>query len=289
MENELPQVQAVRSVNKHNLDSVVESTPVPKIMHFDCYIGPTTKKGFMLWDNIRLVYSNALYVRHLDKIVPFMKGIDFMPLQPHRIAATPDVPQASQCIPSSEDDLSNDDESTDIKPPQAPQDYKIAAGSTDFAHIAVKAILGDANAQVQLRDMHKIGDNVEQDYEAARYRYLKAPSKETLLRNITFGNLYRLRFRIDFNHSTALGHWYQKRRIKKMPRGSATWGSCTSKGSWWRWSTRWRWIGNTSLPIKATPLLKAALAPCISMDSVFPKTIPKPWNGISLPPSKISL
>ncbi|KAK3833219.1 MAG: hypothetical protein J3R72DRAFT_478109 [Linnemannia gamsii] len=91
MENGLPQVQAVRPVNKDSLDSAVDSTPTPKITHFDCHVDPTTMKGFVLWDDIRLVFSDALYVRHQTKAVPFMKGIDFMPLQPLRIAANPDV------------------------------------------------------------------------------------------------------------------------------------------------------------------------------------------------------
>ncbi|KAK3833192.1 MAG: hypothetical protein J3R72DRAFT_424974 [Linnemannia gamsii] len=90
MENELSQVQAVRPVNKDCLDSV-DSTPVPKIMHFDCHVDPTTKKGFVLWDDIRLVFPDALYVRNQTKVVPFMKGVDFMPLQPLRIATMPDV------------------------------------------------------------------------------------------------------------------------------------------------------------------------------------------------------
>ncbi|KAK3833194.1 MAG: hypothetical protein J3R72DRAFT_478095 [Linnemannia gamsii] len=91
MENELPQVQAVRPVNKNGLDSVFNSTPAPKIIYFDCHIDPTTKKAFVLWDDIRLAFSDALYARHMDKVVPFMKGMDFMPLQPLRIAAMPDV------------------------------------------------------------------------------------------------------------------------------------------------------------------------------------------------------
>ncbi|KAK3833191.1 MAG: hypothetical protein J3R72DRAFT_478094, partial [Linnemannia gamsii] len=287
MENELTHVQAVRPVNKESLDSVFDSTPAPKIMHFDCHVDPTTKKGFVLWDDIRLVFPDALYVRHQTKVVPFMKGIDFMPLQPLRIAATPDVvldvvvdgslaraeaaisqvssqstvqdtvkeksvqeeatvqkevstkstiaatitevktatirrnpsyghedtamgnyshihnpafgPQfrAPQYIPSLDDDCSNDDESThslvliheqlasnnpsiDIKPCQAPQDHTAAVSVTDVSRIVVKdispifakAILGDINSQVELGNMYKVGDGVEQDYEAARYWYL---------------------------------------------------------------------------------------------------------------------
>ncbi|KAG0372615.1 hypothetical protein BGX24_012807 [Mortierella sp. AD032] len=316
MENGLPQVQAVRPVNKDSLDSAVDSTPTPKITHFDCHVDPTTMKGFVLWDDIRLVFSDALYVRHHTKAVPFMKGIDFMPLQPLRIAATPDVvldvvidgpvaraeaaitqvsslttvqdtaikesvqgeatvqkdmsansttaatiteiktatvgrnpayglveaamqnynhidnpafdpqPRAPQYIPSSDDDSSNEIESIDslvmihkqpagnspsigIKQPQEPQDHTAAAGYKDISPIVVKATLGDINSQVKLGNMYKIGDGVEQDFEAARYWFLKAANQGDASAQCSVGDLYRLGLGVEFNHSTAL-RWYQK-------------------------------------------------------------------------------
>ncbi|KAG0274420.1 hypothetical protein BGZ95_009809 [Linnemannia exigua] len=317
MENELPQVQAVRPVNKDSLASIDDSTtPMTKIMHFDCHVDPTTKKGFILWDDIRLAFSDALYVRHQTKVVPFMKGIDFMPLQPLRIAAIPDVvfdivvdtplvrteaaishvssqrtvrerdkgtraqeeaavqteasampttaapitdtktvavgrnpeyglveeamqnynhidnpafgsqPRAPQYIPNSDDDHSNDNESTDslaliheqpasssssidIKTPQAPQDHTATIGVKDISPIVMKATLGDADSQVELANMYKVGDGVEQDYEAARYWYLKAANEGNTFAQCSVGDLYRLGLGTDFNHSTALS-WYQK-------------------------------------------------------------------------------
>ncbi|KAG0278539.1 hypothetical protein BGZ95_003762 [Linnemannia exigua] len=316
MENEPPQVQAVRPVNKDSLDSVADSRPTSKIMYFDCNVDPTTKKGFILWDDIRLAFSDALYVCHQAKVVPFMKGIDFMPLQPLRIPATPNVvldivvdgplvhteaavsqgssqtpvqdkemkasvqrkakvqkevsdnatttaiitkvktatagrnpeyglveaamqnynhidnpafspkPRAPQYILRSDDNHSNGDESTDslaltqeqpsgngplidIEAPLAPHYHTAAAAFKDISPIVVKATLGDANSQVQLGEMHKIGDNVEQDYEAARYWYLKAAKQGNASAQCSVGDLYRLGLGVDFNHSTALS-WYQK-------------------------------------------------------------------------------
>ncbi|KAG0372616.1 hypothetical protein BGX24_012808 [Mortierella sp. AD032] len=300
METELPQVQAVRPVNKDSLESVVDTTLAPKITHFDCYVDPTTKKRFILWDDIRQVFPDALYVRHQARMVPFMKGIDFMPLQPLRIGAIPDVttdqdtakettvqqkaavqkdvsanpttpttitetntatigrnpeyglvetamqnynhidhyafgPQtrSPQLIPrSAEEDsnhnkstdslasiygrlagnknpLSNNTHSIDNRLPQSPQDLTAAANVKDISSIVVKATLGDSYSQVQLGDMHKIGDNVEQDYEAARYWYLKAANQGNASAQCSVGDLYRLGLGIESNHSTALT-WYQK-------------------------------------------------------------------------------
>ncbi|KAG0248301.1 hypothetical protein BGZ95_008120, partial [Linnemannia exigua] len=244
----------------------------------------TTKKGFVLWDDIRLAFSDALYIRYQDKVVPFMKGVDFMPLQPLRIAATPDVvldvivdgplarteaaipqdasqtpvrvtakevivqeevivqkevsvssataatiteiktatvgrnpayglvesamqnynhidnpafgPQsrAPQYIPNSNGANSNDDMSTinqallheqpagsgrsiNITPLQAPQELTAAADIKDISPIVVKAIHGDINSQVELGNMYKIGDSVEQDFEEARHWYRKAANQ----------------------------------------------------------------------------------------------------------------
>ncbi|KAG0274421.1 hypothetical protein BGZ95_009810 [Linnemannia exigua] len=324
MENEPPQVQAVRPVNKDSLASIDDSAPAPNIMYFDCLVDPTTKKGFLLWDDIRLAFSDALYARYQAKVVPFMKGIDFMPLQPLRIAAIPDVvldvvvdgpmarteaaspqvlfsqttdknsdkvatdlshttfqdltkgpksqeeapggnvhsttsaiiaeinttmvgrspayglveeamqnynhidnpafgpkPRGPQLIPNSDDDdatdslapiyeqLERNGPSIDIKPPQAPQDHTFAAGVKDISPIIIKATLGDIISQVELGNMHKVGDNVEQDYEAARYWYLKAANQGNASAQCSVGDLYRLGLGIEFNHLTALS-WYQK-------------------------------------------------------------------------------
>ncbi|KAF9543653.1 hypothetical protein EC957_000585 [Mortierella hygrophila] len=89
MDNSPPQVQAVRPVSKDNLDSPTK-TPAPTV-YFDCHSNPTTGKSFVLWDDIRLVFADALYVRHEAKVVPFMKDAEWMPLRPLRIAAIPDV------------------------------------------------------------------------------------------------------------------------------------------------------------------------------------------------------
>ncbi|KAF9543644.1 hypothetical protein EC957_000576 [Mortierella hygrophila] len=84
-----PQIQAVRPVNKDNLDSPT-ITPAPTV-YFDCYSNPATGESFVLWHDIRLVFADALYIRHEAKVVSFMKDTEWMPLKPLRIAAIPDV------------------------------------------------------------------------------------------------------------------------------------------------------------------------------------------------------
>ncbi|KAG0274419.1 hypothetical protein BGZ95_009808 [Linnemannia exigua] len=142
-------------------------------------------------------------------------------------------PRAPQYIPSFDNDHFNEDESPssmastyaqlasnksptntkfpliDNRLPQPPQGYTTAAGVKDIAPIVMKATLGDANSQVELGNMYKLGDGVEQDYEAARYWYLKAAKQGKASGQCGVGDLYRLGLGIDFNHSTALS-WYQK-------------------------------------------------------------------------------
>ncbi|KAF9134822.1 hypothetical protein BGW39_005732 [Mortierella sp. 14UC] len=305
MENDSPQVQAFRPANKDSLNS--DLTTAPTLL---------PKKGFVLWDDIRLAFSDALYVRYQAKVMPFMKGIDFL-LQPLKIAATPDVvldvavdgpifrtgatiphaqlsqttlqestkeaaaqeetssydttssiitatktatigrnpefgpveeamqnynhidkpvfgpqPRAPQYVPGSHNRVDTNDESTESqvasnnnfavnnKPLQSPQDHTAAVGVKDVAPLVLKATRGDAGSQVELGDMYKTGNGVEQDYEAARYWYLKAANQCDPLAQSNVGDLYRLGLGTDVDHSTALS-WYQK----AADQGSAS-GQC---------------------------------------------------------------
>ncbi|KAH7036082.1 hypothetical protein BKA57DRAFT_179086 [Linnemannia elongata] len=89
MEYTKPQVQAVRPVSKDNPDSPT-LTPTPKV-YFDCHSNPATGESFVLWDDIRIIFADVLYVRHEAKVLPFMKDAELRPLKPLRIAVIPDV------------------------------------------------------------------------------------------------------------------------------------------------------------------------------------------------------
>ncbi|KAG0275404.1 hypothetical protein BGZ96_003803, partial [Linnemannia gamsii] len=82
-----PNTQAIRSININNL------TPPPpepaEIVYVDICTDPITKERFILWEDIRLVFYNALHIRHKARVVPFMKGSDFNTLKPFRIAVIP--------------------------------------------------------------------------------------------------------------------------------------------------------------------------------------------------------
>ncbi|KAG0046246.1 hypothetical protein BGZ90_008230, partial [Linnemannia elongata] len=89
MVNIKPQVQALRPVNKDKLD-LPPITPSPTV-NFNCLSNPATGEYFVLWDDIRLVFTDALYVFHEGTVVPFMRDAELMPLKPLRIAAVPDA------------------------------------------------------------------------------------------------------------------------------------------------------------------------------------------------------
>ncbi|KAG0374359.1 hypothetical protein BGX24_010509 [Mortierella sp. AD032] len=72
------------------------TTPPPaaaaaSIVHIDCHLNSTTQRNVVMWDDIRLAFTDALHIRHKARVVPFLRGADLMPLQPLRVAAMPDV------------------------------------------------------------------------------------------------------------------------------------------------------------------------------------------------------
>ncbi|KAK3817141.1 MAG: hypothetical protein JOS17DRAFT_820513 [Linnemannia elongata] len=296
MNNNQSQVQAVRPVNKDTLDTPT-ITPSPTV-HFDCHSNPETGKGFLLWDDILLVFPDALYVRLETKVVPFMKDAEMMPLKPLRIAAVPDAvldivvdsplvrleaaiqqttladtpkdttaqdtpkedttlnlttspvsnsprrnpvyglvevamenyshidhpdfrpkPRAPQFVPTAEqaaeqgevaneatpnasninaEPVNGNAKSTHNKSPnnaqihRSPQDHTAVAAIKDISPIVVKASLGDARSQVELGDMYRTGDRIEQDFEVARHWYLKQLIKGDPAGQCNLGHLYRL-------------------------------------------------------------------------------------------------
>ncbi|KAF9539101.1 hypothetical protein EC957_005807 [Mortierella hygrophila] len=89
MTQKQPNVQAIRAVSR---TISRPSTPNPNdIIYIQVYTDPETKNRFVLWDDIRQVFGDALHVRHEAKALPFLKGADYHPLKPFRIAAVPNV------------------------------------------------------------------------------------------------------------------------------------------------------------------------------------------------------
>ncbi|KAG9073355.1 hypothetical protein KI688_001147 [Linnemannia hyalina] len=85
MEDDSIKLQAVRAVSKDNLDAPPSSAP-GAIVHLETYEDPNTKKPFILWGDIEQAFENVIHVRFKSRIVPYLKGSDFMP-----IAAFPDA------------------------------------------------------------------------------------------------------------------------------------------------------------------------------------------------------
>ncbi|KAG0063683.1 hypothetical protein BGZ89_009697 [Linnemannia elongata] len=313
MGNVKSQFQAVRPVSKENLDSPT-ITP-SSIVYFNCHSNPATGENFVLWDDILLVFADALHVRHQATIVSFMKDAEYMSLQPLRIAAMPDVvldivvdsplghpdttvqqlrlaptpkgatfqethtnnpqedttlnlttssvsntprrnpvyglvevaaenyfhiphpdsrpkPRAPQSVPTAEQEgnlneatpnisntnrgheagnaqFTNDKPASTYQIHRSPQVHTLTAADKDISPIVDKATLGDARSQVELGDMYRVGDGVEQDFEKAHDWYLKAASQGDPSGQCNLGHLYRLELGVDRDHSIALS-WYKK-------------------------------------------------------------------------------
>ncbi|KAF9134813.1 hypothetical protein BGW39_005723 [Mortierella sp. 14UC] len=84
-------VQGFRAVHKSFKPSTVTFVDPDDIIHIDCYTDPNTHKDFILWDDIQQAFEEAQFVRHKTRMLPYLKGPDYRPLEPRRIAAVPGI------------------------------------------------------------------------------------------------------------------------------------------------------------------------------------------------------
>ncbi|KAF8936812.1 hypothetical protein BGZ47_009314 [Haplosporangium gracile] len=128
-----------------------------------------------------------------------------------------DNPSANNNSPApannSQPEHSNSTSNNNIQPAnkitQTPQDLTTASAANDIAPITLKATLGNKNAQLQLRDMYKDGNGIEQDNQAAHYWYLKAANQRDASAQNNLGDIYSQGLGVKRNQSTALD-WYLK-------------------------------------------------------------------------------
>ncbi|KAF9129953.1 hypothetical protein BGW39_003609 [Mortierella sp. 14UC] len=73
-------VQVVRLASRNKIVHVAT--------HFDESVGASGKE-IVLWDDVLIVFRDAAYLQHGQRVVPFLKGGDFKNLVPWRIAAIP--------------------------------------------------------------------------------------------------------------------------------------------------------------------------------------------------------
>ncbi|KAK5809856.1 hypothetical protein F5H01DRAFT_381255 [Linnemannia elongata] len=62
-----------------------------KIIYITTHYDPISDKSVILWNDILVVYPNALFIQQDSRVLPFLKGRDFQYLEPRRIAAIPAV------------------------------------------------------------------------------------------------------------------------------------------------------------------------------------------------------
>ncbi|KAF9545669.1 hypothetical protein EC957_010652, partial [Mortierella hygrophila] len=55
----------------------LSTSPRGGVVYVDIYADRITKEKFILWEDVRLVFHNALHVRHKARVVPFVKDDDF--------------------------------------------------------------------------------------------------------------------------------------------------------------------------------------------------------------------
>ncbi|KAG0291534.1 hypothetical protein BGZ96_005095 [Linnemannia gamsii] len=60
-----------------------------KIIYITTHYDPVSDKSVILWNDILVVYPNALFIQQDSRVLPFLKGKDFQHLEPRRVAAIP--------------------------------------------------------------------------------------------------------------------------------------------------------------------------------------------------------
>ncbi|KAG0219826.1 hypothetical protein BGX33_000127 [Mortierella sp. NVP41] len=248
MQTPHPPVQAIRSVLRNSRN--IPTTPDPAdVFHVDIYTDPDTKKQFVLWDDIRLAFDDAPHVRHLSRVVPFVKGDDLIPLKPHRIAAVSEVVldvvvsgQFTQAeIPQSlpprsrfeqiaqqatrfpkHDPLttlrhrhSTPNQSYLNRPsitlvPRSPAvDTSLRHRSKELTQQTVKEIMKKIAAHVDLDSLHAKGDGPSKDFPKALECYLKIFHQGHALALISVGDLFLEGQDVSQDPSLAMA-WYFK-------------------------------------------------------------------------------
>ncbi|KAF8932764.1 hypothetical protein BGZ47_011194 [Haplosporangium gracile] len=62
-----------------------------KIIYITTHYDPVSDKSVILWNDILVVYPNALFIQQDSRVLPFLKGKDFQYLEPRRVAAIPAI------------------------------------------------------------------------------------------------------------------------------------------------------------------------------------------------------
>ncbi|KAK3836727.1 MAG: hypothetical protein J3R72DRAFT_423859 [Linnemannia gamsii] len=79
MEDDLQNLQALRAINRDNLENSPSTSAPGAIFHVEIYLDPATQKPIVLWGDILLAFEDAVHVRHNSRVVPFLKGGHYNP------------------------------------------------------------------------------------------------------------------------------------------------------------------------------------------------------------------
>ncbi|KAF9284704.1 hypothetical protein BGZ88_009834 [Linnemannia elongata] len=75
-------VQGFRGVHKSYKPSTLTHIDPDDIIHINCYTHPETHINFILWDEIKQVFEEALVVKCGSNLHPYIKSADFRPKRP---------------------------------------------------------------------------------------------------------------------------------------------------------------------------------------------------------------
>ncbi|KAF9089365.1 hypothetical protein BGX29_012099 [Mortierella sp. GBA35] len=212
------------------------------------HANPRIHDQFVLWDDIRQAFDDALHVRHQSRDIPpksFSQELTTEETKSttHTIAtataanaaatswtvhgyeqavidnhshiddpATTHHSRASRTFSDNfkqlESDISEPQHSGNKGQPQAPQQHT-APATKDLPHIMVSVTSGDKDAQVALGNIYRDGVGVQQVHQAAMDWYLKAADQGDSEGLSKVGYLYDKGLGVPQDYSVAM-EWYRK-------------------------------------------------------------------------------
>ncbi|KAF9155722.1 hypothetical protein BG015_008856 [Linnemannia schmuckeri] len=123
--------------------------------------------------------------------------------------STPNASKSHSKPTNNSPQLTKDKPASNAQSLPSPQDHSTVGAAKDITPIFGKATLGDKVFQVELGNMYKTGDGVEQDYSAAYYWYFQAANQGDPSAQCSIGDFYCLRLGVDVNFTRAFA-WYNK-------------------------------------------------------------------------------
>ncbi|KAK3842084.1 MAG: hypothetical protein J3R72DRAFT_490806 [Linnemannia gamsii] len=220
-------VQELRQVYINGPTATASTATASDVVLIETHMDDTTGKEFVLWGDILMAFKHTLHVRHGSKVLAYLKGPDYKPLDPPRIGAVTDVildvyveadprvieeapvttatnnsrgPQLSSTTDAPQPGQFYIDEYTE----SAIKDIQVSIDDKNKLHAAVATYKASHN-EYQFNDKH----HSSIDYEGVFDWFLEAASQGDVSAQCKLGMFYDYGLGVKQDYTKAKG-WYLK-------------------------------------------------------------------------------